>query len=265
MQRAAYTLPTLGASYIGKGQSRCQHYWSVQPRALLTFFPGQLKVWYFQLFQIAFPISLHSACLPPSTLLSGVTFRQTSLKWRVKKELEYFLYWLKNTVCIELPAGNFQDPCSPSLRLADLELIAVSLHWTSMTPHCFAGFIPPCSPQDTTDMCQGEVKYPEIIPWKEYNCGRSLYAPKFVLWQEELCEQFRFYPNRSRFYHTEVRSVCLEARWSGLGFCSADWAAPLLSCIQVMSRMSSWWCRINNLNYFGCLSHCIINFPRRQK
>lgn len=120
---------------------------------------------------------------------------------------------------IELPAGNFQDPCSSSLRLADLELIVKSLHWTSMSPDCFVGVIPLCKPQDNTDTCQGEVKCPEIIPWMEYNCRRSLYAPKFVLWQKELCEQFRFYLNRSRFYRTAVRSVCPEARWSGLDFC----------------------------------------------
>lgn len=181
------------------------------------FFPSRLKVWRFQLLQWnAFLISSHSAYLPPPTLLSKVTFRQISLNWRAKKEPEYFLYWLKITVWIELPAGNFQDPCSPSLRLAGLELIVMSLHGTSMTPDCFAGFIPLWKPQDATDTCQGEVKCPQM---KEYNCERKLYVPEFVLWQEELCEQFRFYPNRSRFYHTEVRSVCPEARWSGLDFC----------------------------------------------
>lgn len=148
-----------------------------------------------------------------------LTFRQTSLNQKVKKEQEYFLYWLKNTVWIEFPAGNFQHPCSPSLRLAELELIVKSLQWTSMTPDCFVGFILPCKPQDITDICQGEVKHHEIIPWKEYNCRSRLYEPKFVLWQEELCEQLRFYPNRSRFYHTEVRSVSPGARWSGLDFC----------------------------------------------
>lgn len=97
--------------------------------------------------------------MSPSSYCQGVTFRPASLNCTVKKNQEKFL---KIPCCLELPAGSFQDPFSPSLRLANLGPIVKSLHWTSMAPDPFAIFIPLASPK-IWERCQGEVKCPEIM------------------------------------------------------------------------------------------------------
>jgi len=98
--------------------------------------------------------------ISPSSYCQGVTFGWALLNYRGKKEQEKFL---KFQHCLELLAGTFQDPCCPSLRLADLGLIVKSLHWTSRAPDPFEILNPFCDPQDTTEICHGEVKCPEIM------------------------------------------------------------------------------------------------------
>ena len=98
--------------------------------------------------------------MSPSSYCQGVTFRQASLNYRVKKEQEKFLKFL---CCLELPSGSFQDACSPDLRLADLRPTVKLLHGTSIAPDPFAIFFPSCKPQDATEICHGKIKCPEIM------------------------------------------------------------------------------------------------------
>lgn len=98
--------------------------------------------------------------MSPFSCCQGVTFRQASLNYSVKKEQEKFLKFL---CCLTLPTGSFQDPCSPNLQLADMGPIVKSLHWTSMALEPFAIFFPTCEPQDTTEICHGEIKRPKIM------------------------------------------------------------------------------------------------------
>lgn len=219
MQRAAYILPNLAACYIGKGQSRCQHHWSVQPRALLTFFPSQLQVWYFQLFQRnVFPIPLHSACLPPPTV-RGVTFRQTSLNGRVKKRTgiisilveRYCMDWV---TCWQLPGSLLSKPKACRFG-ADSQVITLDKNGTRLFCRIHSSL-------------QSPRYYRSMSRWGKVSWNNSLEG--IQLKEETLCTKIclvtgkamwtvQVLSNRSRFYHTNVRSVYPEAGWSGLDFC----------------------------------------------
>lgn len=149
-----YTTKPKSMLHKCKGQSGFQHHWTTQPRPLLSFSPSQGQVWHFQLFQEnAFSISSCSACLPPPTVrgwLSGSNFKVWSQK-RTGNFLKFLCF-------LELPAGSLQNPCSPRQRLADSGPIINSLQWTSMAADPFTISIPSCKPQDTREICHGEVK-----------------------------------------------------------------------------------------------------------